>query len=293
MNKVLQEKDKKKMIINISIVAVIAIAVLLYARFIGTTGLHVKEYKVLNNIIPDNFYGLKIAHITDIHYGRVINKKEMNDLVEKINLQKPDIVVLTGDLLDRDIKPTIDTIAFLKESLNNIKVTIGKYAIMGNHDYAHNEWKDIITEGGFVDIDDSYELIYKDANKPILITGISTNLKIITDIDTKMKDVNAYLGSIPVEENNSLYKILLLHEPDYIDAINGYNLVLAGHSHNGQIRIPIVGAVILPPGAKKYYKPYYELDNANLYISSGVGTSTWNLRLFNRPSFNLYRLVNK
>lgn len=109
-----------------------------------------------------------------------------------------------------------------------------------------------------------------------------------------MKDVNSYLSNLPVEEVNNLYKILIMHEPDYIKEVsNSYELILAGHSHNGQVRLPLVGALILPPGAKDYYKPYYKYNNSDLYISSGVGTSTMDLRLFNKPSFNLYRLVNK
>ena len=74
---------------------------------------------------------------------------------------------------------------------------------------------------------------------------------------------------------------------------NKFNLILAGHSHHGQIRLPLIGAIILPDGAKKYYNGYYEFNKTKLYISNGIGTSTINFRLFNKPSFNLYRITNK
>ena len=106
-------------------------------------------------------------------------------------------------------------------------------------------------------------------------------------------DLN-YLNDLFTKELPS-YKINIMHTPDTFDDIKNYNfnLVLAGHSHNGQVDLPFYGAIYTPKGAKKYYKPYYKIDNTDLYISSGIGTSNYNFRLFNRPSFNLYRLNAK
>ena len=75
--------------------------------------------------------------------------------------------------------------------------------------------------------------------------------------------------------------------------IYNYDLVLAGHSHNGQVALPFYGAIILPNHAKNYYKPHYKINDTDLFISSGIGTSNFNFRLFNRPSFNLYRLTKR
>ena len=72
-----------------------------------------------------------------------------------------------------------------------------------------------------------------------------------------------------------------------------YDLVLAGHSHNGQIALPVYGAVFTPENAKEYYKPYYKIDNTLFYISSGVGTTKFDYRFLNKPSFNLYRILKK
>ena len=83
-----------------------------------------------------------------------------------------------------------------------------------------------------------------------------------------------------------------MHEPDYIKDFDHtkFDLILAGHSHNGQIGLPLIKDLILPHGAKKYHNAYYKLNNTYLYISSGVGCSTLNFRLFNKPSINLYRI---
>ena len=88
----------------------------------------------------------------------------------------------------------------------------------------------------------------------------------------------------------------MVHEPDFADnIINEYSvdLILSGHSHNGQIRIPLVGALYTPENAKKYYDEYYSINNTDLYISSGIGVSKYNYRLFNHPSFNLYRIYKE
>ena len=100
-----------------------------------------------------------------------------------------------------------------------------------------------------------------------------------------------YLNDSEIKPN---YSILMMHEPDFIDDIDNskFNLVLAGHSHNGQVRLPLIGALYTPIKAKKYYDEFYKIKNTNLYISSGIGVSQINFRLFNRPSFNLYRLTN-
>ena len=97
------------------------------------------------------------------------------------------------------------------------------------------------------------------------------------------------------DNNESMYKIILVHEPDISDKIikdYSVNLILAGHSHNGQVRLPIIGPIYTPPYSKKYYDNYYDIDGTNLYISSGIGVSTVNYRLWNRPSINFYR-INK
>ncbi len=97
------------------------------------------------------------------------------------------------------------------------------------------------------------------------------------------------------DDNNVDYKIILVHEPDISDKIvkdYSVNLILAGHSHNGQVRLPIIGPIYTPEHAKKYYDNHYDINGTDLYISSGIGVSSFNYRLFDRPSINFYR-INK
>lgn len=279
------KKSKLKKFLKIFLIIIFVLTIIiLYGRFIGTKGLIVKEYKIVNENFVDNFYGLKIIHISDIHYGDTTNQKDLEKIVDKINFIKPDIVFFTGDLYSNHL--TDEKKNELISTLKTINASIKKYAIIGNHE--DENWDDIIKEINFINLNNDYDLIYNNNNSSILIAGINTN----DEINESTKKINEFLDNT---EDNIIYKILLLHEPDKILDFdyNKYDLILAGHSHNGQIRLPFIGAIYTPEGAKKYYDEYYELNNTKLYISSGIGTSTLKLRLFNRPSFNFYRLSNK
>lgn len=282
----------KKIIIFFIFNTLLICGILVYSRYIGTSGLKVKEYKIINKSFNDNYYGLKIVHISDIHYGRITFDKELENLVEKVNNLKPDIVVFTGDLIDKDTVLTNSKADKISSILSKIDSNIGNYAVNGNHDYKFDNWELIIENSGFINLNDKYDLIYKDTDNYILISGISTNYYGKTTINEKLKETEDFL-----KNNTPIYSILLMHEPDYIDEINlkNYNLVLSGHSHNGQIRLPYLGIVkqFLPKGSKKYYNEHYKIKNTDLYISGGIGTSTINFRLFDKPSINLYRFSNK
>ncbi len=275
----------KKWLIIFILFIIFSLIVLIYARYVGTKGLNVKEYKIVSSKITSEYHGLKIAHLSDIHFGSSVNGKDLEKLVYEVNLTKPDIIVITGDLLTDEWEYDVNDLDVLK----GLKANLGKYIISGNHDNL-DLYNEIVERIEFTNLNDTYKLIYNNSNQPIVISGISSNL-INDNISEKTNDFKNYL------ENNvsPIYSILLIHEPDYIDNVdlNNYDLVLAGHSHAGQVRIPLIGSIITPVGSKKYYNEYYNVNDTDLYISSGIGTSVMRIRLFNRPSFNFYRLTNK
>lgn len=269
---------------------VLAIGTILYSRFIGTSGLFVKEYLVVNKDLPNSFNGLKIAHISDVHYGQTTLKKDLKEIVKQVNEYEPDIIVITGDLLDRDMDYTKQDLIDIEECLKELDASLGKYIIMGNHDNTQNVYNEVVANSGLTDLNEKNEILYYQGNKPILIAGMSTGEYSGLTPQEKVQEAIQL-----IKENDIAYSILIMHEPDYISDIEyeNFDLVLAGHSHNGQVRLPIIGAIILPPHAQEYYDEYYKIQNTDLYISSGIGTSNVKFRLFNRPSFNLYRVVKK
>lgn len=289
-----KEKSKAKtIIISITILILLACSLLLYSRYVETSGLNIKEYKVTSEKITDNFHGLKIVHLSDIHYGTTIDEKSLKNIVDKINTLKPDIVVLTGDLLDTETNIN-DSYDIIVKQLSNIKTTIGKYAIKGDQDYNFNEWDSIIENSGFINLNNTYTKIYKNKNNYLLLSGVDSNIY-DNDINKKLQTTKDLLNNLNEDERNATYKILLLHEPDYIDYINDvdFDLILAGHSLGGQIRIPFIGSIKSPNGALKYHKDYYKINNSNVYVSTGLGTTKYKFRLFNKPSINFYRIMKK
>lgn len=275
--------------VKITLILIILISSLfLYSRYIGPKGLKVKEYAITDSKIPSNFYGLKIVQISDIHYKVTTTKEDLKKIVKEINLLKPDIVVFTGDLFDSNIKYEEKDFKDLTNILKSINCEIDKYAIKGEDDLDISNYDTIMSDSNFINLNDSYDLIYSNGNEPILLVGISSNYK-NNHIKNTMEEI---YSKINTEYN---YSILLLHEPDFINDIDSskFNLILAGHSHNGQVVLPFIGGIIKDKYSKVYFDEYYELGNSKLFISSGIGTTKYKFRLLNKPSINLYRLRNK
>ena len=126
----------KKVLKVFIIIITLIVLLLLYSRFIGTTGLTTKEYTIKDNNISDDFDGIKIVHFSDLHYKRIITKDRIDKLINEIDLINPDIVIFTGDLIDQDSDITEDDISYLKETLSKINAKYGKYSVIGNHDYS-------------------------------------------------------------------------------------------------------------------------------------------------------------
>ena len=271
----------KKVLKVFIIIITLIVLLLLYSRFIGTIGLTTKEYTIKDNNISNDFDGIKIVHFSDMHYKRIITKDRIDKIINEINLINPDIVIFTGDLIDQDSDITEEDISYLKETLSKINAKYGKYSVIGNHDYSIDieVLRSIYKESNFKLLENSYDIIYGKNNNKLYIGGISTG----AFSDTVLTKMNY---------NEECYKIIILHEPDYTDEIISLNpnLILGGHSHNGQVNIPYLKKYFVPTGSKKYYNEHYLVNNTNLYISSGIGVSRYNFRLFNHPSINFYRL---
>ena len=156
------------------------------------------------------------------------------------------------------------------------------YAVTGNHDQ-NVSYEGILSGSNITLLKNKYEYIYNGTSEKIMLIGLDDYLEGTLDLDAAFS-----------YEDDTSYKILLAHEPDVYDKLTKVpDLMLAGHSHNGQVRIPLAGAIYKTIGAKKYYDTEYSLGDTKMYISGGVGTSKYKVRLFDRPSISLYRLYSK
>lgn len=280
-------KKASKLIRLTVIILILMFITIYYSMYVEPSNITIKEINVINEDLPKSFYGYKIAHISDIHYNNTIFKKDLKKIFNTINKSKPNIIVITGDLLDKKIKYTDKDKNDLVELLNSLKSEY-KYIITGDHDKS-NLFKEIINKTDFKLLDNSYEIIYNGDYDPILISGLSTSSDNI-NIANKLNGTDSIIKQYKIT-----YNIMLMHEPSLSEEINtdNYQLLLAGHTHNGQINIPFIKKVLLPKNSKAYTKSYYKLNDCDLYISNGIGTTNYKARLFNKPTVYLYRLLDK
>ena len=275
---VVEEKTKNITIkvfkISLALFIILSIIFVVF-RYVATSGLVVREYGI-DYDIPDNFYGLKIIQISDLNYNsETVDLDKVKQLVSKTNKLKPDLVLYTGDLIYKDIDNKDND--NLSKELSKINSTLGKYYVSGEED--NDETKIILTNAGFENLDNNYELIYKDNNSPILLTGIGND----NDYDKAFEYIK--------NGDKEIFTITMIHNPkDIEEIINQYqiDLLLAGHTFNGLIKIPKIGGVF--NFECKYYDDYYKVDNTDVYISNGIGTKEYPYRLFNHPSINFFRL---
>lgn len=279
-----RKKKKRKFLKKLGIFLLfLLIFLLIWGKFIEPNLLTTNDYRITENSLPDSFDGVKIVHFSDVHYGTGFTENRLKKLTNEINSLKPDIVVFTGDLIDQKYQTTESDIKNIVKYLNKIEANLGKYAVIGNHDFYNEDFENIMYDSEFIILKNNYDTVYNRTNQPIVIYGLDN----ITYGIPKPEIFN------DKEINDIKYKIVLLHEPDYTNEfVNNYdiNLVLAGHSHNGQVKLPVIKPFYLPNGSKEYYNGYYKLNNTDLYVSNGVGNSIYDFRLFTPPSINLYRL---
>ena len=287
-----ENREKRKKIVKTFLKIIILIVLFffifyLYAKYSTTIGLIVKENRIENYKIPTSFNSSKIIHFSDIDYGSTVFEKEINNMVNVINERNPDIVVFTGNIINNNYKLSTKEQEKIIKALKKINVTIGKYAVMGK-----NDEKDIFTtimnQSEFTILDNNYDLIYNN-NTPILIVGLSSYVNNERNIDEAFKYFKEET------HNSNIYTITMMSETEDLDEIIlNYNpdLVLAGNSLNGEIRLPLIGGIISQKGSPKYIDSYYKVSSTEIYISSGIASPTLGFRLFNNPSINFFRLSN-
>ena len=129
-----EEKKKFHKFLNfILFVIILSLGIVFYSKYVGVKGLIVKEYRIESNILTKNFSGLKIVHFSDLHYSKDTKKEDLENLVNKINLTKPDIVIFTGDLINKSYKLSDEEKDMIINILSSINATIGKYEIKGEN----------------------------------------------------------------------------------------------------------------------------------------------------------------
>ncbi len=213
---------------------------------------------------------IKITQISDFHNNKYLKSKRLIKGIDEFN---PHMILLTGDIIDRSTEDWNISLELLKK-LKNICPDI--YFVSGNHEMNNRKYlhflKDLESIGIEI-MDNRIEDLEINSNRLKLI-GVDYYFKQY-DYKSMMKDVQ-----------NESFNLLLSHSPDRIvPSLTGEeDLVLSGHTHGGQVRIPFVGALIAPGQGffPKYDKGLYHIGKTDLYVDSGLGNSMLPIRLFNR-----------
>ena len=255
------------------------------------------EYTISSKKIPTTFNNYKILQISDLHnYSFGENNSK---LLKKINEISPDIIVLTGDMVNTKTNNFNNFYSFAKE----ISKQYDTFYIMGNHELRLNgtQQLDIIKKlksFGIKVLNNAETTILKD-NESIAIYGLHQP---ITSYKNALKNtpetdftIEHMKQTFPIIDNTK-FNILLSHSPFEFDVFSkwGADLVLAGHVHGGIIRLPFIGGILSPERTffPKYDAGEYTLNNSKMIVSRGLGNGTINLRFFNNPELCIITLKN-
>lgn len=277
---------KKSFIITVVFLLVLIIAILIY---FDNNVLQVSQYTISSNKIPASFNGFKILQLSDLHSKKF--GKDNDRLIKKINEEKPDIIVMTGDMVDRK-DTNYNNFMSLARVLSKSYET---YYIVGNHEQSLSEDKqrfllDKLKEIGVRVLDNEKVEITKGSDS-INLYGLWINLRYYKDenngytkgVSLGTKQMETILGNL---DSNS-YNVLLAHNPLYFDTYEkwGADLTLSGHIHGGMIRLPFVGGLLSPE--RKFFPKYdagnYKVSGKDLIVSRGLGNGKLAFRIFNKP----------
>lgn len=226
---------------------------------------------------------IRVIQLSDIQVNAYYTEHKLDKLVDKVNDLSPDVIVFTGDLFDNFSKyKAVDAVTLALSSLN---ASYGKYAVWGNRDYgggASRVYADIMSDSGFTLLKNEGVTITTTNGQELFIGGLDDAL-------LGTPDISATLGQMG---NDPDYRIILLHEPDLADRLetDSADLLLAGHSHGGQVRLPFIKSPSTAL-AEKYTAGFYDLSkNMKLYVNTGIGTSHIPVRFMVPPEIAVFNI---
>ena len=282
-----KEKRRKCLILLLAVIGIVLIIWTLW----GNTALQVNEITVTSDRIPPAFSGFRIAQVSDLHNAEFGEGNA--ELLQMLSECGPDIIVITGDLVDSSRTDIDVALAFAGEAAK-IAPT---YYVTGNHEVAISQY-DLLkagleTAGVIVLEDEAISLEYQ--GESIMLIGLS-------DPDATIK--GDLFGEVPamvstklrnLMDGDSGYTVLLSHRPELFETYvsSGVDLVLSGHAHGGQFRLPFVGGLIAPNQGlfPKYDAGLYAGGDTNMVVSRGIGNSIIPIRFHNRPEIVVVELL--
>ena len=286
----MKKRLSKKALISVCILIVVLLALTIWTIW-GNTALMVSAVTVSSNRIPTAFDGFQIAQVSDLH--NTVFGKNNAELLQALSECEPNIIVITGDLVDAEHTEIDIALDFAKEATQ----IASTYYVTGNHEASlpqYDELKTGLESSGVVVLEDTLtQLGYKD--ELITLIGLSDPSftikgdmfgEIPAMVDTKLRGL--------IEDKDD-YTILLSHRPELFETyVNcGVDLVFSGHAHGGQFRLPFIGGLVAPNQGlfPQYDAGLYTKGDTNMIVSRGLGNSIIPFRFNNRPEIVLLKLI--
>ena len=272
---------KKRTKALIVLLSILAVGVYLYW---GNTAVQTSHYTYSNEKIPESFDDYKVVQVSDLH-----NTSFDGDLISKIRNEEPDIIVVTGDIIDRNRTD----LGVAQDFLEQVIALAPVYFVSGNHEVAsgkYPELQEILDEVGVTNLDNDNEVLTK-GDEEINLLGLADPLTIFyEEIDEEGSEelvIKRNLTEVSEDTSDTALNLLLSHRAELMEiyADSDVDLALTGHAHGGQIRLPIIGGLFSPSQGffPKYTTGEYVENDTTMIVSRGLGNSIFPLRVFNRP----------
>ena len=259
-----------------------------YGFLIGPGQVRIENVSLKLRRLTPSFFGIRIAQISDIHMGGWMNAERLQNIMDLVSAQSPDVLLLTGDfLLGHDFDENSEqSLQELIEILSPLAKSIPSFAILGNHDYWTNPGavREMLRLCGIMELTNAVFTLSR-GNENLHLCGVDDiweGAVRLDDVITKLTDDGA--------------AILLAHEPDFADesaATGRFDLQISGHSHGGQVVIPFLGPPILPYLGQKYPGGLYRVREMYQYTNRGVGTGRLPIRINCPPEVTLFTLTGE
>lgn len=271
---------------------------IIFKVYSDNNSIEVLNYKICSSKIPKEFNNFKILQLSDLHSKNF--GKENSKLISKVDEINPDIVAITGDMVNDDF----DYSSFqciINKLIKKYKI----YYIIGNHEQNvmvknYSEFNNMIEgiKSSGVNILSNEKVNVNIGTEYINLYGMHMDLKYYRNlikkesrgIDFTIKDMEELIGRC----NKERYNVLLSHNPIYFDTYSkwGADIVLTGHMHGGMIKLPFFGGVFSPEHKffPKYYQGIYKNGNSIMNVNRGLGRGSFCIRLFNKPEISVITL---
>jgi len=258
----------------------IAAATLLGYAHLETYWVQIAKTEIKSADLPTEFSGKKITFISDLHCQENFDPKRLGNIATRINSLKPDIIILGGDYIDRDGKFVDDCFS----QLATLDAPLGKFGILGNHDIeaGFDKIKDAMVKNGITPL--------VNENRQVAINGRSITIAGVDETWYGNPD------GAKTMQNAAPFTVYIEHDPSYFEKYypQGADLLLAGHTHGGQVTLfGIPFASLIHRHHYKYEKGVFNEPGRTVIVSNGIGATVLPLRFFCRPQINLITLKKR